>query len=230
MGDTFHIFGYGSLIPEPERPGAVEDRQWGRLRDYRRCFNKRSVVRGCPRRDAYDVFGDAPGGFRQPGWVCSLAVGTEPSPGRSIVGAVLTYACVDEAEVLAVTDAREGYCAQADAARMGYVRARVSLERLGGSGEPIGAWTYLSNPGGDYHAPDSLDLQTRARILVDATPRPDTPSASDPKARGLDYLEQIRAGLWRQGVVDPELEALAHAARELAGPWSERLAAPRRGS
>ncbi len=134
--------------------------------------------------------------------------------GAEIAGLALAYPRAAEAAVLRETDAREGYDAAAATAVLGYLRARVTLR---GDGESFDAWTYLSNPGGAYHV--DFDLETRAQILISATPRPGTPGAADGKARGIHYLEQLRDGLRRYDRVDPGLEAQAAHILALDGPW-----------
>ena len=226
---VFHLFGYGSLITSPEYGETVISRGWGVLSGHRRAFNKRSPGRGCPAEDAWDAFSDVPDGFRSARWVQSLAVGTEPSPGGRLVGLVLAYPRSHEARVLADTDRREGYDAAVDVAREGYLRASVRIEPLASPSEQpaaVDAWTYLSNPAGDYHVPESVPLATRARMLINATPRPGTASSTDGHARGLGYLEGIRAALRVLGEVDSSLEALARAVYALPGEWTTLLRPP----
>ncbi len=216
----WRLFGYGSLIATPEIPDRVLGRNLAHLSGWRRSFNKRSPGRGCSKRDAYDAFDAVPEAFRQVEWNPSLAVGTAADPHGEIAGVALKYAAADEAAVLAETDVREGYDASADVARLGYLRQRVSIRV---DGKTADAWTYLSNPGGSYHLDPAHSLADRAQILINATPRPGTPSFQDGHARGLGYLEQLRDGLLALDVLDPVLEDMAAAVHAIAGPWRQHV-------
>ncbi len=217
------LFGYGSLIATPELPEQVTDRALAWLPGFRRAFNKRSPGRGCPTHDSFDAF-EIPRRFKRDGRTHSLAVGTVADPGSRLAGVALAYPADSETDVLADTDRREGYDADADHARLGYLRERVGLQI---DDRDVTAWTYLSNPDGPYHLDPAATLTDRARILISATPRPRTQTAAEGRARGLGYVEQLRAGLHRLGVIDEHLEQLAAAILGQPGPWCDLVAPPR---
>ena len=218
------VFGYGSLIATPEYAARVSGRTQARLRGYRREFNKRSPGRGCPRSQAYAVFEDVPDEYLTESWAFSLAVGTVESDGDSISGVVLEYPASAWPAALLAMDAREGYDAAADRAKLGYIRTVVPLESAAGV---VDAVTYLSNVGGRYDLPSHVSLDVRARILINGTPRDGTPLAQETKVRGIGYLEQLRTQLHIIGWVDPLLEAQAEAVLAYDGPWTRSIAAPR---
>ncbi len=213
MSALVHLFGYGSLMSHPERPEAVAVRTPARLRGVRRAFNKRSAARGCRAEVACAAAG--PLGFERGGHRDSLALGTEVAAGSAMVGLVLSYPATLAGEVLAATDAREGYDPEARLEDCGYVRAEVRVEPLGG-GPALTAWTWLSNeaPDARWHLPASVPLADRAAILAAATPR-----VAQPRPLGLRYLEDVRATLLAHGIVDPDLERLAAQVLTLQGPW-----------
>ncbi|MFT7624600.1 MAG: cation transport regulator ChaC [Myxococcota bacterium] len=220
---VFHLFGYGSLITTPEHEERVIGRDLAVLPGYRRLFNKRSPTRGCPREDAFDAFAIPPA-FERPSAIQSLAVGTIVQADASVGGVALEYAAQHEADVLRETDRREGYDASAQTAGQGYLRVSVTLGRPH-LGDTIDSWTFLSNPGGPYDV--DLTLDQRARILISATPRPETPTALAGRARGIGYLEQLRLRLFELGWIDPDLEQQALAILDHHGPWTS-LVAPKR--
>ena len=226
MTDVVHLFGYGSLIATPERSEDVLAVDLGRLEGYERLFNKRSPGRGCPRQDAFDAFArDVPKNFRLSGNNHSLAVGTRQDDNAHIYGGVVTYRAESAARMLELTDAREGYDPNADQARLGYIRDRLTIQRPHRR-DQLKCWVYLSNPGGAYHLPESTPMSVRAKILINATPRPRTLTANHGRARGLLYLEQLRKGLLAFGVTDPGLEAMASAVHAIKGPWTRLVSPP----
>jgi cation transport regulator ChaC len=221
------IFGYGSLIFAPECEDALIARQPARLPGHRRSFNKRSISRLCPRGESFDAFPESDPAFLRDGVYRSLVLGTDPDPVVAMEGMLLQYADRDRDQVLAATDRREGYDAKRASRKNGYLRRTcraLGLDR----GEALSCEVYLSNPDPAciYRVPPELDLLSRARILINATPRRGRgPSGSG----GLHYLEGVRASLRGVGIIDPELEALAAAVRSLPGPWVELVAPARPG-
>ena len=154
-------------------------------------------------------------------WVDSLAVGTCVDESATLVGALVGYPSAVSSGLLAQVDAREGYDARCEKARLGYVRERVMVSPLEGS-PPVEAWIYLSNPGGAYHPPVVLSAAEQARILINATPRSGC-IVEPTHARGLHYLEDLRRALRQHGLVDAGLEAVAQEALGLRGPWCDSL-------
>jgi cation transport regulator ChaC len=223
MSDLVHIFGYGSLMARPEATSDVVSRQLGFLKGYERSFNKQSRVRGCPSQDAYLAFDMPQLEFCKSGHVSSLAVGTAPA-NQEIAGVLVTYQADSEAAMLSATDKREGYDAEADEARLGYLRKRVVIRTA--SASSVDAWVYVSNPSGRYHIPSELSLELRARILINATPRSGTSTANDGRARGLHYLQQIRIALAGHGITDAAVESMTLAVLENPGPWANILTLP----
>lgn len=214
------VFGYGSLIFEPERPDLVRERVPCDLWGWRRALNKVSEPRGCARGDAFDAFEEVPDTFRREGWNLSLAMGTEQQPGGRIRGVALAYDAARWSEVRAALDRREGYLEGASARDNAYLRRQVSVRRADG-GPPISAHTYLSPT--DRCCPlivdPAMSADLRARVLINATPR----DGSGARALGLDYLEGVRRHLLGAAVVDEALERLAEAVWAHPGPWRERL-------
>lgn len=225
--DRYHQFGYGSLIFSPERPEHLLERAPAVLPGHRRTFNKRSRARACPRARSFDAFpDDVPAIFCQDDQHLSLALGLIADPAASVQGVLLAWPAGITEEVQALTDAREGYVEGRDPRLNGYVRTVLSVTRMDG-GEPQPATVYLSNPdpGSFYVVGDEVDLATRAKILINATPR-DAEDAPSSAVRGLHYLEGIRRDLRSLGIVDPALEAMAAAVLALPGPWCQLVASP----
>ena len=220
---SIHIFGYGSLIATPELPQHVLSKKRADAPGYARTFNKRSPARGCPRNDAFDAFGDLLPGFQTTDWISSLALGTRIAAEEHLSGVLLSYADTVADEVLRATDHREGFDPCQNAATLGYLRRRIPLSTpLEG---PV--WTYLSNPSGPYHLPESTPLLTRVKLLINATPRPDSTTGREGRARGLLYVEQVRTVLWDYRVIDPYLESLVVFAQQLEGEWNALIHPPR---
>ena len=217
------VFAYGSLIATPEYPHRVTARYFAELNGYRREFNKRSPGRGCPRYQAYAAFEDVPAEYLTNDWAFSLAVGTLPATGESIRGVALEYTNRDWASVVHAMDEREGYDPAGERATLGYLRTTVQLES---NGQRLEAITYLSNAGGAYDLPPETPLDVRARILINGTPRANTPLALGTKVRGIEYLEQLRAQLRAHDCIDPLLEQQAAAILEYDGPWVSQVATP----
>ena len=213
---SIHIFGYGSLIATPELPQHVLSKNRADAPGYARTFNKRSPARGCPRKDAFDAFSGLLPGFQTEDWISSLALGTRIAAEQHLSGVLLSYADTVADEVLKATDHREGFDPRQNAATLGYLRRRIPL-----STSPEGpVWTYLSNPSGPYHLPEGTPLLTRVKLLINATPRPDSATGKDGRARGLLYVEQVRAVLLDYGVIDSYLESLIELAQQLKGEWN----------
>lgn len=192
------VFGYGSLMYEPELADRVVERRVGTLRGWRRRFNKRSISRGCP--------ADRARGPGLDGWLwegdlrLSLVLGTEPDPDSAIVGEVLGYPIELAPALLARLRAREG---------PGYRKEIVTVETDQG---PLQAWTWLTDP--DSELIVSLDPDTKARVLRTATPT----ASPDGRARGAEYLRHTVRHLAALGVSDPYLDDLL--ARVDATPMS----------
>ncbi len=195
----------------PECPDAVLDIQAAELPGHRRCFNKRSYVRGCqPGQQRWKL--DVPAAFARPERQFSLALGT--TPGDSMVGRIVRYDARRTDEVLRALDQREGYDPAASSAQNGYNRVLVDLAVSGAS---VRAWAYLGNPLSELHC--ELDLEQQARVLIAATPR----EGAQAKRGGLEYLVEARATLARGGIADPHLDALWTTVRGLPGPWQDWL-------
>lgn len=196
------VFGYGSLMYEPEAPGRLRDLVPATLPGWSRAFNKRSLPRGCPEADAL-LPAPLPG-WSTPDRRVSLCLGTSPSPGAAMVGRLLRYDAADAREVLAALDRREGVDAVRPGPQDSYVRAEVTVLVDGRARTAI---TYLTRTDGVFHAP-GLSLAETASILAHATPR-----TRGDRARGADYLLEAQATLARAGVEDPDLDRLAAATR-----------------
>ena len=223
------MFAYGSLMFEPELPEAVIERVPARLPGWRRTFNKISLRRATPRDQSFDAFEDVPREFRRGDRNLSLALGTEPAaPDDAIVGELQVYPGAVREELLRLLDRREGFDAARPMVENGYRRAEVEVVR--DNGAQAKAITYLTNdtPGCALVVGEECDLATRARILVNATPRA-SQSGEGAIARGLEYLEGCRASLRAVGIVDPALEELAGAIRARPGAWVERVWPPEAG-
>jgi cation transport regulator ChaC len=213
------IFGYGSLIMEPESAPDASSYESAELSGYRRHFNKRSPRRGSPISDAYDAFENPDGGcWHRAGHNDALALGTVADPAACITGVIHSYPAALTPTVLAATDRREGYNSNLKLAELGYLRVMCEVTRPHRR-DTVKAYVYLSNPGGEYHVNDRITTEDRARILINATPRPGTQTAADGRARGIYYLEAIRRALFQLGTIDPMLEKMAAAILALDGPW-----------
>lgn len=211
---TLAVFAYGSLIGQPELAERLLERVPARLTGWHRSFNKRSRNRGTPIDEAWDVPPHPL--YEKTGWRHSLALGTED--GGVIEGAVLRYPAECEDELIARLDAREGYNPAWPQHANGYLRSTVEVEV---AGRPEQVLAYLSNPAHDcvWRLPPTVDLATRAAILIAASPRDPGPD----EWRGLHYLQQVRLSLAGHGIVDERLEALADAVRAVPGPWGAAL-------
>lgn len=225
MSTTFLIFGYGSLIFAPERPEHVIGLHMARLAGYRRTFNRRARSRSCPRAESFDAF-DVPDGFRTSQLNWSLALGTLADKAAMLDGFVVEYPIELHADVLAVTDRRESYDAGRATVENGYLRTEYEVQLTDGTRPAL---IYLSNtdPRTEGFVPEDMPLGVRAKILINATPKNAIPGDFT-DARGLQYLEGVRRGLAKVGVVDNDLEELAFAIHALDGPWLKLLTPPRR--
>jgi len=209
----------------PENDHKVVSQTAALLTGYGRSFNKRSPVRGCPKSDAFMAFESPMPGFISDEHVASLAVGTEAN-NSVLFGILVSYRAEAESDMLNITDKREGFDANSNSARLGYLRKQVTVNEQA-TGQALPAWVYLSNPDGPYHLVDTAPLETRAKILINATPRPGTPSSVGGRALGLHYLEQIRHGLATHGVIDIAMEKMAEAVLDHPGPWQSMLSIPK---
>lgn len=226
MHSTFLLFGYGSLVFAPEHPERVVDLKPARMTGFRRSFNRRALSRSCARGESFDAFSDVPDAFRTNGVNWSLAVGTIASDGAFIDGLVVEYPDAVRADVLRDTDRRESYAAHRASEHNGYLRREFEVQ-LAESVRP--ALVYLANPDPlcDGFVSEDVDLETRAKILINATPQAALKGAVA-DARGLMYLEGIRTRLAERDIVDPDLEALAAAVLSFDGPWNALMSVPRK--
>lgn len=188
------VFGYGSLMYEPELPEAVEARRTGWLGGWRRRFNKRSITRGCLDPDAL-----VPEGL--PDWTdeelrLSLVLGTEPAPTSRLYGLTLGYSDSTAERLLARLSAREG---------PGYTHQEVMVHSEDGD---LQAWTFLSDPRSDLIV--DLSMDDVAEVLLAATPR-----VAGPRAQGAEYLLGVERFLARLGHPDPYITGLANRIRRL---------------
>ena len=202
------LFGYGSLLYDPELPEAVVDRFPARVHGMTRRFNKPSRPRGI-RRDQADWHGPLPDldadAFVLGPHYLSLALGTAPGP--HLDGEVLVYRPDARAALLRRMHAREGI---ADPTRPGpqdhYRCVEVTAEARG---RTVRALSWVSNPGGAWHV-EGLTLAQEAAVLRRATP-----AEPQPKVRGARYLFGVEAGLAGLGLHDPYVSRLADAVRRL---------------
>ncbi|MEM7245888.1 MAG: gamma-glutamylcyclotransferase [Acidobacteriota bacterium] len=214
------IFGYGSLMFEPELARHVVESVPARLLGHRRRFNKLSTNRWCPAAESFDAFPPPRPDLVRDGAHRSIVLGTEEAEEGVIEGRLLRYETEVWSEVLRVTDLREGYAPDRPLEESGYLRREVRVERTDRT-EDVLAVTYLSNPDTIYRS--DLTLEDTARAVINATPQR---RRDDSDSRGLHYLEGSRAVLRRAGLIDPELEALAAAVRSFPGPWVELVSPP----
>lgn len=211
---SFLIFGYGSLIFDPELAESVLSVRPARLTGHVRTFNKISTSRACCSAESFDAFATSDPRLRRDGLHVSLVLGTAVGHGH-IDGAVIEYPETVRDEALTRTDRREGYVADRPSHMNAYLRVSHHVA-LGG--EQLKTYVYVSNSAAaeKYLIDPGVPLADRARVLINATPA--TPSGPG-ESRGLYYLERTRRGLRDFGVVDPVLEALAAAVLDLPGPW-----------
>ena len=209
------VFGYGSLMYQPELPDQVLERVPARLPGHHRAFNKRSPVRGCKAHQArWTAITGVPQAFHPPGKRHSLALGTEKHSGSELHGMLLVYPSECAARVVDAHDAREGYREHWTASQNSYRRCTVEVLTADG---PREALAYLGEPQSALYSP--LPLETVARVLLAATPQPGG------KARGVDYLFEARDILARVGLIDPHIESIVSELLALPGPWSAHVQA-----
>ena len=202
------LFGYGSLLYEPERPDAIIDRFTARLDGVSRRFNKPSQPRGIRRCDAswHGPLPDLPeDAFATDQHYLSLALGTRR--GGSMDGEVLVYADQAADDVLARMHRREGVRHPAAPSPRDHYRCEELA--VVASGRTVHATSWISNPGGDWHI-EGLALHQEAAVLRRATP-----SVPESRAKGAEYLFGVEAGLASRGLADPYISALADAVRAL---------------
>lgn len=226
MHSTFLLFGYGSLVFAPEHPEHVVGFKPARMTGFRRSFNRRAPSRSCLREASFDAFSDVPDAFRSNEHNWSLAVGTVASAGAFIDGLVVEYPDAVRTQVLRDTDRRESYADHRASEHNGYLRREFEV-RLDASVRP--ALVYLANPDplSDGFVSEDVDLETRAKILINATPKAALKGTTT-DARGLLYLEGIRTRLAERDIVDPDLEALAAAVFSFDGPWNALMTLPQK--
>lgn len=220
----FFIFGYGSLIFDPEYSHRVVERVSVVLPGYSRRFNKISRSRSCLQEESFNTFEIEDPRFVRGVENVSIVLGTEACPGKQIVGVALGYLDRDREQVLTQTDRREGFNVKGPSEENGYVRYSMEMARYSGTGT-LDAYVYLSNPErrNRFYLEKSFDLSQQAQVLINATPQnPRQKNYSE--SRGLYYLEHVRSGLRGIDIIDPELEALAEAVRAFDGPWRELIA------
>ncbi|MGM0576491.1 MAG: gamma-glutamylcyclotransferase [Myxococcota bacterium] len=216
MPDTITVFAYGSLMFSPELPDALLRRERARLPGHRRDFNKRSIPRGCPAREARWPGLEVPDGFVADGAHHSLALGTMPEPGAALDGMILTYPRDVEDLLLEHLNRREGVRDDRPPEENSYVRVVAPARTR--AGREVEAVTYLSNDRGRFHTP-GLTLEEQARVLLHATPREDRG-----RALGVHYLLGSHRALREGGVTDAYLDDLVATVARLEGPWQEALA------
>jgi len=221
---TFFLFGYGSLIFNPERAESVIGMRPARLPRHSRSFNKVSMSRVCARAESFDAFEHDEPGFHRDGGHASLVLGTRPAPAVDLEGMAIEYPVDVWDDVIERTDRREGYDATRPALLNGYERHTRELV-CSDDGSTFDAQVYLTNhhPRSAFRVRQELTIEERARILVNATPREPAVWERAGESRGLLYLQLTRVGLRGHGIVDPYLEAVASAAGALAGPWQALL-------
>lgn len=201
MGEL-RIFGYGSLMYEPELPEWLIGRVPGQVRGMQRAFNKRSLARGAP---ASLVGRPGLDGFVEDGIHLSLCLGTEPGDGLD--GMVLRYPSEVAEVLLPKLHLREGWAPDRPDRENGYHPVQVQVETAAG---PVTAWAWLTNPGSRFYV--RLPLEEQARVLWHATPRV---MPADGRARGADYLLGVKRALDAVGVHDPYVEALTAAVERM---------------
>ena len=202
MSGDLRVFGYGSLLFEPERPDALLDMVPAVWPGVRRAFNKISTGRGCP-LSASSV--PAVEDFVADGRRLSLVLGTEP--GQGITGFVLRYDASVAEEVTRRIHAREGYFADRDSALNDYLP--VTVQATLPNGQRIAAVAWQTNPRCRAYVGE-LPIGEVAAILRAATP--DEPGA---RAQGTAYLEGVRRVLSSAGLRDDALDRLSLAIRAL---------------
>ena len=188
---VFVVFAYGSLMYEPELPGALVDRIPARLGGVHRWFNKRSHTRGCPPDYAPDRAAVAD--FHEDGHRVSLVLGTRN--GGHIDGMALMYPEAAQAELMQRLRVREGD---------GYTPRAVTVAAREREW-PAVAW--LTDPRSARVV--DVDLAMQAEVLLAATPRTDV----DGRARGANYLFGVLRSLAALDVWDPRMEALGELVR-----------------
>ncbi len=196
MSSDLRIFGYGSLLFEPELPEALLDMTPATLPGMRRSFNKISTGRGalasqCPAAEVPDF-------VRGPRRL-SLVLGTESGP--ELKGFVLRYPESIADRVLELVNAREGFVAGRDQTLNDYLPTEVSVVLPNGQQIPATVWK--TNPNCRAYVGD-LPVDEVVAILRAATPgRPGN------KAQGTAYLEGVRGALAKAGHRDDYLDRLS---------------------
>lgn len=189
---TTTVFGYGSLMYEPELPEALIERRPARLEGVHRWFCKRSRSRGCPARFA-PARAPVPGFVDDAGDRWSLALGTQE--GGHMDGLALVYPASVQATLLKRLHQREG---------PGYLGRAVTVFV---DGAPLEAAAWLSDP--HHESVVDLPMADQATVLLAATPTEDV----DGRARGARYLLDLLELLADMGVWDPRMEALGELVR-----------------
>jgi len=202
MSGDLYLFGYGSVLFEPERPDALLDMQPATWPGVQRAFNKTSTRRGCALAAC-----SAPTvpDFVADGQRLSLVLGTEP--GEGIEGFVLRYPASVSEDVMERMNLREGFDPQRERAANGYLPTTAHVRLASGQVLPATAWR--SNPSCRAYV-GVLPVSRVAAILRAATP--DLPG---PRAQGAAYLEGVRGALASAGLRDAALDHLSLALKAL---------------
>lgn len=206
MSEPLRVFGYGSLMYEPELPGGLDDMVDATLPGWRRAFDKRSEARGCAEADALLPTGLP--GWTAPGRRVSLCLGLQADAGAHVAGKLLVYRPDVATRVRAALDGREGVQDDRDPLLNGYARRLLPVTTPTGV---VQAVVYVTRPGSVLHAP-GLDVDQTADVLAHATPR-----LRGARALGADYLFDALAVLDRVGVQDGGLAGLGDAVARRVG-------------
>jgi len=188
------VFGYGSLMYEPELSEHVQAAHPARLSGQERVFHLRSTSRGCPEALAGAV--PPVPDFVRDGLRLSLVLGTRARRGAALVGRVHRYPAERAAEVIRALRRREGAA---------YEQATVEVQV---DGERVEAVTFLSR--WDHPLSVELAVEQQARVLQAATPQ-----RPAPRALGAEYLFGVQRSLAAMQAPDPYVESLVEAVRHL---------------
>jgi len=200
----FHTYDLQMFLPD--HPPLLSFRS--RWPGHRRVFDTVSASLGVPVGggphpwpELYDADGRVGGvPVRFDGHCAGLAVGAEAAVGASMVGVVHCYALEQRPDVVMRLSrlAPGSTCFDAGA------RLVETDVRIGPEGYPARALAWVSE--GPQRLPASLDVDTRARIIANATPW-----QREAFARGRYYVEALGAAMEELGAVDPEIAAMLKA-------------------
>ena len=189
-------------MSERVAPELMVKEEWVTLYGYERAFHKQSWVRGCHPDDAVLNPEGVPERFKTPVRNLSLVLGLKPNPEAFVLGYLQTYPADVAADVLKQLDRREGFDPSRPSEELAYLRGPCRVvDEEGTSREAL---TYFTNPASEK-VDDSLSIESQAAILAAAT----SAEGNGSKARGLFYLEGVRAALRTAGHHDQILEALS---------------------